>query len=155
MSSNEIAAVSIREYQASDFPALCALDRMCFPEGIAYTPPEIALGLTQPGAFTFVAEAEGRVVAFLMAYQKKTTLGHIVTIDVHPDFRQQNIGRKLMSLTEERLQRRGAQRLVLEVSVQNDPALRFYQKLGYRTKRLLAAYYHDRSDAYLMEKILS
>ncbi len=155
MPSNETACYSIREYRASDFPALCALDRLCFPEGIAYTPPEIALGLTHPGAFTFVAETEGRVIAFLMAYQKKTPVGHIVTIDVHPDSRLQGIGRKLMALAEERLQRQGVQRIVLEVSVHNDPALCCYQKLGFRVKRLLPAYYHDRSDAYLMEKKLA
>lgn len=154
MPSNEASPVSIREYRSSDFPALCALDRLCFPEGIAYTPQEIALGLAQRGAFSFVAEAEGRVIAFLLAYQKKPAVGHLVTIDVHPDSRRQGIGHKLMALAEEQLQRRGARRIVLEVSVQNDPALRFYQELGYSVKRLLPSYYQDRSDAYLMEKIL-
>lgn len=154
MSSNEAASFRTREYRPGDFPTLCLLDQMCFPEGIAYTPEEIALGLAQPGAFVLVAEVENQVVAFLLAYQKKRPVGHIVTIDVHPDFRQRGIGYQLMELAEERLRRGGAMRIVLEVSVENDPALQFYAKRGYLTRRLLPHYYRNESDAYLMEKML-
>ena len=154
MPSNEALPFVIREYRSSDFPALCALDRLCFPEAIAYTPQEIALGLAQRGAFAFVAEAGGRVRAFLLACQKKTSVGHIVTIDVHPDYRRQGIGHRLMELTEERLRQRGAHRIVLEAGVLNHPALEFYEKLGYSIRRLLPEYYPDGSDAYLMEKSL-
>ena len=154
MSSNEAASFRTREYRPGDFPTLCLLDQMCFPEGIAYTPEEIALGLAQPGAFVLVAEVENQVVAFLLAYQKKRPVGHIVTIDVHPDFRQRGIGDQLMELAEQRLRQGGAMRIVLEVSVENDPALQFYAKLGYLTRRLLPHYYRNESDAYLMEKRL-
>ena len=154
MSSNEAASFRTREYRSGDFPTLCLLDQMCFPEGIAYTPEEIALGLAQPGAFVLVAEVENQVVAFLLAYQKKRPVGHIVTIDVHPDFRQRGIGYQLMELAEQRLRQGGAMRIVLEVSVENDPALQFYAKLGYLTRRLLPHYYRNESDAYLMEKRL-
>ena len=154
MSSNEAVSFRTREYCPGDFSTLCLLDQMCFPEGIAYTPEEIALGLAQPGAFVLVAEVENQVVAFLLAYQKKRPVGHIVTIDVHPDFRQRGIGYQLMELAEQRLRQGGAMRIVLEVSVENDPALQFYAKLGYLTRRLLPHYYRDASDAYLMEKML-
>ena len=149
---SEEAVFHIREYRPPDFPALCALDRLCFPEGIAYTPEEIALGLAQRGAFAWVAEIEERVVAFVLAYQKKPLIGHIVTLDVHPDFRRQSIGCHLMDRAEQRLRDRGAERIILEAGVQNDTALRFYEKRGYLRQRLLPRYYADRSDAYLMEK---
>jgi ribosomal-protein-alanine N-acetyltransferase len=128
------------------------LDRLCFPEAIAYTPEEIALALVQRGAFAFVAEVDERVVAFILAYQKKPLIGHIVTVDVHPDFRRQSIGYHLMERAEQRLRERGAVRIILEVSVANDTALRFYEKRGYLRQKLLRHYYADRSDAYLMEK---
>lgn len=149
---SEEAVFHIREYRPPDFPSLCALDRLCFPEGIAYTPEEIALGLAQRGAFAWVAEIEERVVAFVLAYQKKPLIGHIVTLDVHPDFRRQSIGCHLMDRAEQRLRDRGAERIILEAGVQNDTALRFYEKRGYLRQRLLPRYYADRSDAYLMEK---
>lgn len=130
------------------------MDRLCFPEAVAYTPEDIALALIQRGAFAFVAEAEERAVAFVLAYQKKPLLGHIVTLDVHPDFRRQSIGYHLMERAEQRLRDRGAARIILEVGVQNETAWRFYEKRGYLRQRLLRHYYADRSDAYLMEKTI-
>lgn len=127
---------------------------MCFPEGIAYAPEEIALALTQRGAFVCVAVVDEQVVAFILAYQKKPLIGHIVTLDVHPDFRRQSIGHHLMERVEERLRQRGAARVILEVAVQNETAQRFYEKRGYLRQKLLRHYYADRSDAYLMEKAL-
>ena len=131
------------------------MDRLCFPEEIAYTPEDIALALLQRGAFAFVAKADERAVAFVLAYQKKPLIGHIVTLDVHPDFRRQSIGYHLMDRAEQRLRERGAERIILEVGVRNDVALRFYEKMGYVNKCLLPHYYADRSDAYLMERMLS
>ena len=131
------------------------MDRLCFPEEIAYTPEDIALALLQRGAFAFVAKADERAVAFVLAYQKKPLIGHIVTLDVHPDFQRQSIGYHLMERAEQRLRDRGAARIILEVSVANDTALRFYEKRGYLRQRLLPHYYADRSDAYLMEKTLA
>jgi [ribosomal protein S18]-alanine N-acetyltransferase len=128
---------------------------MCFPESIAYDPEEIALALSQRGAFSCIAEVDEHVVAFILAYQKKPQIGHIVTLDVHPDFRRQSIGHHLMERAEERLRERGAERIILEVAVSNETAQRFYEKRGYLRQKLLRHYYADRSDAYLMEKKLS
>ena len=157
-SSDEEGVFYIREYRPEDFTSICALDRLCFPEGIAYTPEDIALALVQRGAFSFVAEVpertEERVTAFVLAYQKKPLIGHIVTLDVHPDFRRQSIGYHLMERAEQRLKERGAARVILEAGVANETALRFYEKRGYLRQRLLRHYYADRSDAYLMEKAL-
>jgi ribosomal-protein-alanine N-acetyltransferase len=154
MSSSNDFSFEIREYRPSDFPQLCAIDRLCFPDAIAYTPEEIALGLAQPGAFALVAEAQEQVIAFVLAQAKRRRLGHIITIDVRREFRRQRLGRKLMGLAEERMRQSGVTRVGLEVSTQNEHAIRFYQQLGYAAKRNLPGYYPDGSDAYLMEKAL-
>ena len=155
MSSPKAIAFPIRDYQHADFPALCALDPLCFPEGIAYPPEEMALGLAQRGAFALVAESSGQVVGFILAYRRGRPWGHIITIDVHPDFRHQELGTRLMEHAEQRLKESGATRILLEAGVENETAIRFYEKLGYAIRRLLPNYYKDGSDAYLMEKILS
>ena len=87
MNSNEAPSFQVREYDPRDFPQLCAIDRACFAEGIAYTPDEVALGLAQPGAFVLVAEAQGQVAGFVLAYQRRQ-VGHIVTIDILAEFRR-------------------------------------------------------------------
>ena len=150
--------VRLRDFHKRDFSRICEIDRLCYSEAIAYTREEMALGLVQPGAFVLVAETGEQVIAFVLAYQKKRSLGnsagHIVTIDVVEEFRAQGIGNRLMESAEQRLRQNGARRIILEVETENEPALRFYKARGYAIKRLLSNYYADGSDAYLMEKAL-
>ena len=154
MSSTDPAGFRFRDYQAGDFHRLCELDRICFPEGVSYTPQEIALALLQPGSFALVAERRGRLVAFVLAAHARRGLGHLVTIDVEPEFRRRKIGERLMELAEQRLKQDGAIRLVLEVAVHNESARAFYSRRGFAFRRLLPRYYRDGSDAWLMEKAL-
>ncbi len=146
--------VRIREYRASDFARICEIDRLCFSDAIAYSPEEVALGLGQPGAFCFVAEQEESVVGFVLACVARRQLGHIITIDVLDSFRRRHLGGRLMERAEQRLSEKGVRRVVLEVDLRNDAALRFYEGRGYVAKRRLPHYYADGADAYLMEKSL-
>ncbi|MBI2817747.1 MAG: GNAT family N-acetyltransferase [Acidobacteria bacterium] len=154
MSSPEESFI-IREYKPADFQAICDIDRKCFSEAIAYSPEEMAFGFVQRGAFALVAEHSGSIVGFVLAYQKKQPIGHIVTIDILPEFRRAGLGRKFMEIAEEQLKARGATRVILEVSVNNEGAIRFYNALGYATRRWLRSYYPDGTDAWLMEKALA
>ena len=151
--------VRLRDFHQRDFSRICEIDRLCYSEAIAYTPEEMALGLVQPDAFVLVAEAGEQVIAFVLAYRKKRSLGnsvgHIVTIDVVEEFRARGIGHRLMESAEQRLRQNGARRIILEVETENGPALRFYKRRGYAIQRLLSSYYADGSDAYLMEKALA
>ena len=154
MSSNDQPRFRIREYRHSDFGALCAIDRQCFSESIAYSSEEMALGLAQPGAFALVAEEDGRVGAFALFCHERRHLGHVITIDILPEFRRMGLGRELMELGEQRLKNDGVSRLVLEVDVRNEPAIGFYERLGFAIRRRLLGYYADGADALLMEKHL-
>ncbi len=147
------SGVRLRDYQASDFPRLCELDRMCFTPLVAYEPEEIWAALAQPRTFCVVAERADQVIGFILAYSRRA-VGHIITIDIQAEFRRGGIGSRLMEEAERRLATAGAQRVVLEVGVANEPAIRFYQGRGYRTERRLEKYYRDGSDAWLMEKPL-
>ncbi len=154
MSSNDQPRFRIREYRHADFGALCAIDRQCFSESIAYSSEEMALGLAQPGAFALVAEEEGRVCAFALFCHERRNLGHLITIDILPEFRRMGLGKKLMELGEARLIVNGVSRLVLEVDVRNEQAIGFYDRLGFAIRRRLPKYYADGADALLMEKHL-
>jgi ribosomal-protein-alanine N-acetyltransferase len=150
--------VRFRDYEARDFPRLCELDRLCFPLEIAYAPEEIAAALAHPRTFAVVAESptatEDSVIGFVLASRDRASLGHIITIDIHADFRRRGIGERLMEMGEQRLASVGARRVVLEVAIDNEPAIAFYQARGYANRRTLPRYYRDGSDAYLMEKLL-
>ena len=153
MSSADSSSPRYREYQPSDFDRLCELDRQCFSPEVAYSPEEIAAALADSGTFAFVAESQEQVVAFVLVGTRRH-LGHVITIDVHADFRRRGIGDQLMELAEQRLRQRGAPRLILEVAASNAAAIAFYRARGFVLQRLLPRYYRDGSDAYLMDKAL-
>ncbi len=50
------------------------------------------------------------------------------------------------------LKERGVDSVWLEVSVENQAAIRFYQKHGYRQLRRIPRYYLDRIDAWVMRR---
>jgi [ribosomal protein S18]-alanine N-acetyltransferase len=151
MSSPELL---IRDYTSADFEAICEVDRQCFSEAIAYTPEDMQLALLQRGAFAIIAESNATIAGFILAYQRKRQVGHVVTIDILPAFRRMGLGKRFMEVSEHRMKSRGAERIILEVSLENSSAIQFYQGLGYRTRRLLPYYYPDNTDALLMEKVL-
>jgi ribosomal-protein-alanine N-acetyltransferase len=150
--------MEVREYRPEDFEVICEIDRVCFPPGIAYSTEDIAMTLLEPGVIVIVGEQEGRLAGFLLARcmhnGESNPCGHIITIDVLPEFRQARLGTCLMAEAHHRLKASGAACVVLETSVENEPAIAFYKKLGYSTSRRLRRYYLDEVDAYEMFKDL-
>ena len=145
--------MTIRDYRPGDFPALCEIDGLCFPPGIAYSAEDIAMSLLQPGVFVVVGEEDAQIAGFILARTSRGR-GHIITIDVLKAHRRSGLGTLLLEEAHRRLGAAGAQRVVLEVSVENEPAQAFYRKHGYEVSRRLKRYYLDRDDAWQMVKEL-
>ncbi len=71
------------------------------------------------------------------------TRWHVDNIAVHPDFRGQGIARRLLDEVFQYYVDRGALRFTLEVDTTNAPAIKLYEKLGFR--RYSTLYYHKMS----------
>jgi ribosomal protein S18 acetylase RimI-like enzyme len=143
----------IRNFQNSDFKTLCEIDRICFPEDIAFSQAELVLHLGHPKSITWVAEGLGRILGFVMARIETASRAHVITLDVIPDSRKCNIGTLLMKTLHRELKREGVEAAILEVSTQNIPAQRLYEKLRYRYLGTLSGYYNGREDAYRMGRL--
>ncbi len=145
-----------RDYLPGDFGALCRIDQLCFPPGIAYPPQDLSYWIRQRGAFVVVAEDEaaGRIAGFTLARPERSDQGHIITLDVLPEYRRRGVGAGLMEQAHARLKRAGASSIHLETSVENAAGIAFYSKLGYQAAARLPRYYLDRIDAWLMIKQL-
>jgi [ribosomal protein S18]-alanine N-acetyltransferase len=146
---------SLRDFVPDDFETLWKLDQVCFTRGIAYSKPELAHYLKQPRAFTIVAEAEGKIQGFIVIGRDLKQTGRIITIDVHPGSQRTGLGTSLMNAAEERLLELKAQRIILEVAVDNLPALAFYKRHGYAVVKTIPRYYMGSLDALRMEKKIS
>jgi len=112
-----------------------------------------------PDAF-FVAEVEGKIVGYIMCRMESgvsnfglrwVKRGHIVSISVLAANRRQGIGTKLVQQAIEALiTKYNAKEVILEVRINNEPAIRLYESLGFTRNRTLKAYYRNGDAAILM-----
>lgn len=150
----EITAVLIRPMREDDIQAVREIDQMSFslpwPER-AYR-HEITKTTT---SFLHVAELDlpiednrviGMVVVWLVLDE-----AHIATIAVHPDFRRQGIGEKLLLVALEKSLENGATQAMLEVRTSNHAARNLYHRFGFEVVGRRSRYYRDNhEDAVLM-----
>lgn len=79
--------------------------------------------------------------------------GHITNIAIHPDFRGQGIGSKLIDTLITTAKNRGIQSITLEVRKSNQIAQNLYIKHGFISVGTRKNYYEDnREDAVIMWK---
>jgi ribosomal-protein-alanine N-acetyltransferase len=106
--------------------------------------------MTNRLASYLVARVDGRIVAYggmwLMVDE-----AHITTFAVHPGWRRQRIGERLLLAFLDLARERHAREATLEVRLSNVPARRLYEKYGFRPVGLRPRYYSDNNeDALIM-----
>jgi len=141
----------IRRFRPSDFERVIAIEKEAFGE---YNPILFMTAYeTFPDGF-LVAEEDGHVVGFLTTVV--TSLFEVKILSIAVDKRCQNKGFASMLLKAlfQVLRTKGILRLLLEVRLSNIAAQRLYLSLGFNLVKVIAAYYQDGEDAYLMEKRL-
>ncbi len=143
-----------------DFEAMWQLDQICFSEEIRYSREELRDVLNMAGCRSWVLEIfsgseplPGEIAGYVTARAGKQN-GHLMTLDVAPDWRRQGAGGVLLRRAEDYAAGRGLRKMLLEVGVDNHPARAFYQRAGYRELRLLSDYYAPGVHGMLMEKML-
>jgi [ribosomal protein S18]-alanine N-acetyltransferase len=145
--------LTLRSYDPHDFAALHKLDQTCFPAGISYSKTTLRYFLTVPSADCTVAEDGGRIVGFILS-EENPPLAHIITLDVEAKYRRQGVGTALLEAQEANLASRGVRSILLETAMDNEAAVAFWKRHGYRIEATLKRYYLGRIDAYEMRKIL-
>ena len=128
-----------------------------------YSHAKIARSLAKPTNTYFVAEVDGRVLGFLKLKEDcpnasitgPGTPWQTQKLYVDPGTLRSGIGRQLMRAGEEWMRMRGAGSTWLVVYRGNDPAIRFYETLGFQQ---VGVEFHDfeelRVEFRLMGKIL-
>jgi ribosomal protein S18 acetylase RimI-like enzyme len=147
----------LRAYQPADFEALYELDVACYPRGVAYSRRTLRWFLGRPGAICLLAEDGAPtpgLIGFLVA-EARSFAAHIITLDVSEQHRRAGAGTALLRETERRLAARGVREISLETATNNEAAIAFWQRHGYRSVGVLQRYYLGRLDAYSMLKYLA
>jgi ribosomal-protein-alanine N-acetyltransferase len=146
-------AVTLRSYEPHDFAALHRLDQSCFPAGISYSKTTLHYFLTIASADCVVAVDGARIVGFVLT-EENPPLAHVITLDVAEAHRRHGVGSALLAESEKNLELRGVRSILLETAIDNEAAVAFWKRHGYRIEAVLKRYYLGRLDAYEMRRIL-
>ena len=148
----------IRPAAREDLDALFALDQACFRPGIAYSKTELRYFLFHPRSVSIVAEDESGIAGFAIVeflLEEGRRIGHIITIDVPAARRRYGIGRLLMESLLNSCRESEAAAVRLEVAVDNEAAIGFYQRLGFTQTGRMRGYYMGKLDALTMRLALA
>lgn len=157
--------ITLRTFKPEDFDTLYEIDQACYEPEIAYSQRELRAYLRFSGSDCLIAEAEAaaadacagapekRMAGFCISARRDES-GYIVTIDVLPQFRRHRVGTLLLAEIESRLAAKGVREVTLETATDNDSAVAFWTKHGYRNRGIKKDYYPGGHDAFVMAKTL-
>ena len=151
-------AITLRAYDPADFEALYAIDRVCYPRGIAYSRSMLREFLNFSGARCLVAQAgepHGSSIAGFIISESSGANGRIITIDVLEQHRRGGVGTVLLRGIEQHMANTGVRRVELETATSNAAGVAFWERHGYRKTGVLRGYYLGRLDAWKMRKTLA
>lgn len=131
----------------------CHLTAVAELETVCFAAPWTREGLTEelqnPQAHFLVAEADGKTAGYI-GVQEICGEGYVTNVAVLPEYRRKGIGERLLREAVRGARERGCDFLSLEVRVGNDPAIRLYEKLGFRVQGRRKNFYRDPAeDAYI------
>ena len=150
----EPAPVTIRRPRPDDLERIVELETACFSD--PWTPDALEAEIVvDPLRLPLVAEIDGRVVGYLMAWRIVDIL-HVLNIAAEPAARRRGIGSALLLAAADEARDRGLERITLEVRRSNAGARAFYAKFGFVETGVREGYYaEDGEDAIILDVLIS
>lgn len=145
----DMADMIIRQATVNDVDDIYEIERLCFPEPWSRESMVYELE-SNPRAFYIVAELEGQVAGYAGLWWIGDE-GHITNVAVKPGFRNRRIAQGIMGVMIEFTTKEGILHHTLEVRRSNEPAIRLYEKFGFRVEGVRKGYYqNNKEDALIM-----
>lgn len=138
----------IRKMQEADIAAVAALETQIF--SMPWSAEGFADTLPREDVLFLVACEEDALLGYVGVYCTSDE-GEITNVAVAPTARRKGIARALLIELKERLAALGIGRIVLEVRVSNEAAIRLYEQMGFCTLGTRKNFYEKPAeDAYVM-----
>ncbi len=154
MQSKAVPELTIRPMTEQDVDAVVEIEQMCQPQPwtAEHFHNEVAeITFSSP----LVAVQGGKTVGFLISWYMADVV-EITNVAVHPEFRRQGIGKKLLEAVFEQAMLKSCSGVHLEVRAGNSGAIALYEGAGFVRTGTRQNYYADNNeDAVLMSKILA
>ena len=141
-----------------DLPVLVSMERTLFadsPWSMGQFKEEFS-GIPKTRYFIVALDSEKKIVGYagIMVVASGVD-ADVLTVAVLPEARRRGIARHFMDSLEKWSLMRVAPSMILEVGVDNLPAISLYESLGYSTINTRKNYYGPGLDAHVMRKELS
>ena len=134
---------------------LLALEKSCFTSDRSKR-RNLRHLLQSPSAYCLGAYHRGELLGSMVTlFRSNSRSARIHSLAVSAGVRGQGIGRRMMARAEREARMRGCTRMRLEVRMDNLPAIRLYERLGFADTAALPGYYDDGAHAFVMRKELS
>jgi ribosomal protein S18 acetylase RimI-like enzyme len=149
--------VKIRYAKDADVDGLGALEAQSFTsDRLARRSLKRLISRSSAALRVAAGEPGGPVQGYsLVLFRKGSSVARLYSIAVAGELRGAGLGRRLLADAERVAADRRATILRLEVRADNQPAIRLYERLGYRLIGRYAGYYADGTDALRYAKPLS
>ncbi|MFA5113795.1 MAG: ribosomal protein S18-alanine N-acetyltransferase [Candidatus Margulisiibacteriota bacterium] len=133
--------IMITPMKDKDIPAVVEIEALSFK----YPKPEAVF--REDEHKYLVARDEQKIVGYI-GIEKILDEVHIINMAVHPGYRGQGVGNRLMQhvLNDEEV-------FFLEVRVSNESAKKIYERYGFKVINTRKEYYADGEDALVMRRI--
>lgn len=136
--------VRIRPMTAEDVEDAWKLEQINLGKE-AWTQKQLLDAMTRDDTIYLVAEMAGRIVG-LCGVQNISGEGEVTNVSVSGDVRREGCGYKMVKQLLERGKGIGIRDYTLEVRAQNAPAIRLYEKLGFKSEGVRPGFYDDPKD---------
>ncbi len=146
--------ITVRRAEERDLDAITLIEARCFEGQDPWSKNAFYNEIVENADRTLylIAEKDQTVIGY-MGVWKILDEGHITNVAVDPDYRRQHIAEKIIEEMIKRTSEEGITSWTLEVRADNEPAIRLYEKTGFREEGVRPGYYeYDGTDALIMWK---
>ncbi len=98
----------------------------------------------------FIYQEKSNIIGFVNYYDLYERY-EISYIEVKEEYRNQKVGSKMLDYLIEEAKKKNIENITLEVNVQNENAIKLYEKYNFKKVAIREKYY-DGVDGYLMER---
>jgi|AMQJ01.1.fsa_nt_gi ribosomal-protein-alanine acetyltransferase len=135
-----------------DVKELISLEKICFQED-AFSKRQITYLITKAKGEFIVIRRNNKIIAYLIISKRENSKQiRIYSIAIAPEARGLGLAKRLMNYVEDVCKQESKERISLEVSKENTPAIHLYQSLGYEIVSERPNYYANGGNALLMLK---
>jgi ribosomal-protein-alanine acetyltransferase len=149
-------SISIEKAALADLDTIFKIEKECFALE-AFSKQHLASLLRNPNSLSLLAKLDTEIAGFMIALiheLKKEKIGHIHTVNVVTKAREMGVGFRLLEEAERILKEEGVKDCYLEVRMDNIPARKLYQKLGYIEVGELRDFYYPGGHGIKLKKEL-